>query len=563
MTAQTHSSDENLAWDVVCDVIVVGSGGSGLTAATLAHDGGSDVVVLEKADQVGGTTAVSGGVMWLPGNGHMTQGNAAAERDESTAALKYMRALTEMSTDLETYEELIAAFVDAAPAALRYLEAYTPLRTSIVEGLADYYHSFGVAGSVASGRSVEPVPFAVGEELPDWRGRLASRGTLMSLGATTTLAEDIAKPNRILEAELERREREDVRSKGAALVAMLLKGLLDRGIEPGLGMTVDDLVIADDSTGRVVGVSAVHDGTVMRIGARRGVVLACGGFEWNASMVRTHLGDEVVPLTPPNNVGDAVTMSLRAGAELGQMTSFWGQPAMFDPTVLVDGVPVGQFEWGRGAASSLIVDRSGNRFANEALPYHDFSRQLATRGSGGQRFPDLPPAWMIFDARVKRSMRLLSMEADDEAPAWVARAATVADLGRLIGLPDDALAATVRRFDADARVGVDRLYGRTAEGMTGPGRVRPLVEPPYFALPIYSGAIGTAGGPRTDADGRVVRQGGGIVPGLYAVGNAAASPLGGVYPGGGGTIGPAVVFAYRAGRDAASRSPLPLAVHSR
>lgn len=502
---------------------------AGLTAATLAHDGGSDVIMLEKAEQVG-ERQLSPAVMRLPGNDHMNHGEVGAERNESTAAIDYLRTLNERRTDSAPYEALIDALVDTVREALHYLEAYTPLRTSVVEGLADYYHSFGVAGSVASGRSVEPVPFAVGQELPAGRGRLASWGTPMSLGAMTTLAEDIAKPNRSLGAELDCRESEDVRSKALRLSPCCSGGLLDRGIEPRLRMTVDDLIIADDATGTVVGVSAVHDGTVIRVAARRGVILSCAGFELNASVVRTHLGDEVVPLTPPNNVGDAVTMSLRAGAELGRMC-FWGQPAMSDPTVLVDGVPVGQFEWDRRAASSLIVDRSGNRFANEALPFHDFSCRLAARGSGGQRSPDRSPAWMIFDERVKRSMQLLSIEAGDERAAVGRPRCNDRRSRPMIGLPDDALTAMVQRFDADARAGVDRQFGRTAEGMTGPGRMHPLAEPPFFSAADllqrhhcrrWPAHRCRRPGPSTGRRDR---------PGLYAVGNAADSSLGGAYPG--------------------------------
>jgi succinate dehydrogenase/fumarate reductase flavoprotein subunit len=326
---------------------------------------------------------------------------------------------------------------------------------------------------------------------------------------------------------------------------MLLRGALDRGIDIVLATRVVELVL---DAGRVGGVRTerASGGAGEVLHATGGVVLACGGYEWDRQLLRDSVGYDVEPLTPPNNVGDGLRLALAAGAELANMRGYWGQPAMIDPTL--PEAERRQFEWARGAPSSLVVDRSGARIGNEAAPYHDFSRIIgaAARGAG------TAPAWMIFDHRVKSSRQILSMSPDSPAPAWLAAAPTLGELAEGIGVPPAALTATVERFNQHAAHGSDPDFGRTERGMTGPGRVRPLVESPFYALPLFPGTIGTNGGPSTDSWGRVRRAGGGFVDGLYAVGNAAACPLGDVYPGAGATLGPAVVFAFRAGRHVAT-----------
>ncbi len=315
---------EATGWDEVVDVVVVGSGGAALTAATLAADTGAQVTVMEKAAMLGGTTAVSGGVMWLPRNHHMA---AAGIDDDREDALAYLEAVTADRSD----PAMFGAFVDSAPEAIAYLEGHTPLRTTALALFPDYYFPYGFPGRRQGGRSVEPVPFAVGRELPDWRDRLVSRGTLMSLGSYTTLAEDLfGGGDEGLAAELARREAEDTRPKGAALIAALLKGLLVRGVDVRLASPVRELV----HHGRAVtGVVAECDGRRRAVGARQGVVLACGGFEWNPDLVRSYVGYEVLPLSPPNNVGDGLLMAADAGAQLANLGSYWGTPAMLDPAI--------------------------------------------------------------------------------------------------------------------------------------------------------------------------------------------------------------------------------------
>ena len=531
-------------WDRVVDVIVVGSGGAALTAATLAHDGGAEVLVLEKADMIGGTTAVSGGVVWLPQNHHMAEVGIPDSRED---ALAYLRRLT---CGHEHDPVVLEAFVDTAPELLAYLEANTPLRMQPVANFPDYFFPYDVPGKRWGGRSCEPLPYAVGDEIPEWRDRLVTRGTLMSLGANTMLAEDFAEITEELQAELARREAQDIRTKGAALIAMLFKGLLDRGVTVQLESPVRELVVID---GAVIGARAEVNGATVLVGARKGVVLACGGYEWNPEMVKAFIGYEVQPLSPPNNVGDGLVMAMEAGAQLANMTSYFGQPAMFDPEISRDGNLVPQFEWGRGAPGSIIVNRAGVRFGNEAMPYNDFPKAFGWYDATSNTFPNEGPGWMIFDQGVRDSTRILSMHPGQPTPEWVPVAGSIGDLADLIGVDRANLESTVALFNEHASAGADPAFRRTELGLMAPGAVRPLDRGPFYAVVIWPGALGTNGGPRLDANGQVRGYRTRVIDGLYAAGNTAASAYAWAYPGGGATIANGMVFGFRAGRHVATR----------
>lgn len=541
---------DTIAWDRVVDVVVVGSGGAALTAATMASDSGAEVLIMEKADMLGGTTAVSGGVAWLPGNHLMEKAGIADSREE---ALAYLRRV---AGGREPDPELLEVYVDTAPEVLRYLEDHTPLKTHIAP-LPDYYWAWGFTGHrPMPARAVEADPYPVRKDLPEWADRLVKRGTLMSLGAATTLTEDMMPESPELLEELRRREEEDIRPKGAALVARLLKGLLERGVEVMLETPVSSLVT--DDSGDVVGVMAQQGSPTLRVGARRGVVLACGGFEWNPELVRAHIGYDVKPLSPPNNVGDGLIMAARAGARLANLDSYWGTPVMFDPEITRDGAPVPQFEWGRGAPASIIVNRKGVRFANEALPYNDFPKAFGIFDPEEVEFPNAGPGWMIFDRTVRDSQRILSMMPGQPDPDWVIAADSIGELAERIGVDRAALVATVARYNEHARLGEDPEFRRHEIGLMSPGQVAPIEQPPYYAVEIHPGTLGTNGGPQIDRNGQVRRLGGGVIGGLYAAGNVAANAFGWAYPSGGGTIGNAIVFGFLAGRHAGSRPARPI-----
>ena len=261
--------------------------------------------------------------------------------------------------------------------------------------------------------------------------------------------------------------------------------------------------------GAIVGVRAEHEGRDVWVGARRGVVLACGGFEWNAEMVRGFIGYDLAPLSPPNNVGDGLVMAEEAGAQLANMGSYWGTPAMFDPAITLDGEPVPQFEGGRGMPGSIVVNGHGARFANEAMPYNDFPKAMGAFDPTRLEFPNESPAWLIFDHTAKESTQILSITPGRPAPDWVAQAESIGALAERIGLDPEALTATVERYNKFAAAGEDPDFERHRLGLMGAAPLRPIEDGPFYALAMYAGALGTNGGPKVDADAQVVSTSGG------------------------------------------------------
>ena len=537
-------------WDREVDVVVLGSGAAGLTAATLAHDGGAEVLLLEKADVLGGTTGVSGGMPWVPMNRHMADVGVDDSRED---ALRYIRRLTH---GREPDPALVEMYVDTAREVVEYLESKTPVRMYAPSTFNDYFE--GIPGGKPAGRSIEPVPYDARTELGAWAEKTRTSPHLARL-----TMEEGAKYLRGGEAPdfemIAKREADDVRCGGPALVAMLVKGLLDRGVAMETGTAGRDLVVVD---GEVVGVAVEHDGATQMIRALRGVVLACGGFEWNDDMVRAFIGRELFPLSPPQNEGDGHRMAMEAGAALANMTSFWGQPALLDPNVEFEGNPLYQMGTARSIKGVILVNRNGRRFVNEGVTYQDFPKALGAYDPVALDYPT-ENVWLIFDQTVKDTNVILpSVLPGEPAPEWLTRADTIRGLAEQIGVDPDALEATVARWNEQVAAGEDTDFHRGTvrfeTHMSGrfpsPADCLGAVErPPFYAMPLYDGTLGTNGGPRVDEHARVLRHDGSVIPGLYAAGNASASVFGPAYPGGGATIGPALTFGYLAGRHAASR----------
>jgi 3-oxosteroid 1-dehydrogenase len=537
-------------WDRVVDVVVLGSGAAGLAAATLAYDGGADVLLLEKADLIGGTTGVSGGMPWVPMNHHMADVGVSDSRED---ALLYIRRLTH---GREPDPALVELYVDTAPEVIEYLEAKTPLRFYAPSTFNDYFE--GIPGGKPAGRSIEPVPYDARTELGEWADRARTSPHLARLtmeeGAKYLRGDEPPDFGVIMQ-----RETDDIRCGGPALVASLLKGLLDRGVTIETGSAATDLVVVD---GEVVGVLVEHDGSTELIGTDKGVVLACGGFEWNDDMVRAFIGREVFPLSPPHNEGDGHRMAMEAGAALANMTSFWGQPALLDPEVDFEGNLLYQMGTARSAKGVILVNRNGKRFVNEGVTYQDFPKALGAYDPVALDYPT-ENVWLIFDQHTKDATVLLpSILPGSEAPEWMTRASTIQELAGEIGVDADALEATVTRWnehvaageDPDFHRGTVRFESHMSGSFPTPERVLGAIDTaPFYAMPLYDGTLGTNGGPRIDEHARVLRHDGSPIAGLYAAGNASASVFGPAYPGGGATIGPALTFGYLAGRHAASR----------
>lgn len=557
-------------WDRIVDVVVVGSGAAALTAAITAADAGCAVEVLEKTDKVGGTSAFSGGMPWVPMNDHMGEAEVDDSREE---ALEYLEVVTKGRAPDPA---LLEHYVDNAAAAFRYIESATPLRFTPSRAFSDYYAD--KPGGKPRARSLDTAPYDVIGELGEWAGRVRetphmpmglTQDELASAGSApdprNTYVGDGTDAPVDLMALMEERANAGLRTLGVGMVGALLRGALDHDVVISLGTPARELVREGED---VVGVVAEHDGAAVRIGARRGVVLAAGGFEWDEELVRAFLGvPQVNPLSPPHNVGDALRMGLSVGAMVANMSVAWAYPVAYDGVSTYEGKPLSILATPRQEPGCITVNQSGKRFVNEGVTYMDMPRTHRTYDPTTQSYPNESPVWMVFDQRVRDRLHMADVHPGDPTPDWVKEAPTIGELAKLIDVPPANLEAELARYNENAAKGEDPDFGRGTvwwEGWTtgGPSPEKSLAtieEAPFYAMPLYDGILGTAGGLLVDPDARVRAMAGGVIPGLYAAGNTAASIFGPGYPGGGSTLGPAMTFGYLAGRDLGRRDARRLA----
>jgi 3-oxosteroid 1-dehydrogenase len=536
------------AWDKAADVVVVGSGSAALAAALAASVGGASVIVLEKAAVLGGTSAMSGAGTWIPANHHML---AAGMSDSEDDALTYLRAVAPEGWHAEE-EPLWRAFVAHAPAMLRFVEAHTPLEFELVHHPDLYVEA---PGGKLTGRMVSPRAISR-NLLGPWRDRIRSSTapqifTYRELVVGTVISKPVATVSRMLPTLIRRWLTRGV-GMGHALVTGLLKGCLDHGCEI-LAETPAQRLIADDG-GRVVGVAAESAGRALAIQARKGVVLATGGFEWDAELVARHFPGEA-PLngSPSTNTGDGHKMAAAVGARLARMD----QANIYAVTNTV-------YEGRRHAKPlnelfkphCLLVNRHGKRFVNEGDP--NIGVELDARDpQTGQ--PIHLPCWRIFDAQYAARNRL-SMKFGRTDPSWFRSAGTIEALAAKIALDPATLHATVERFngfvqagkDADFRRGEtawERFYTPDRKQHPRIGALGTVEQPPFYAAPYLRGILSTKGGPRTNERGQVLRPDGSIIGGLYCAGVAMANPIGSKAVGAGTTIGPCLTWGYICGQN--------------
>jgi 3-oxosteroid 1-dehydrogenase len=538
-------------WDKEADVVVIGSGGAGLVAALAARDSGASVVVLEKSATVGGTTAVSGGVVWVPTNHHMAEVGIPDSRDE---ALVYMKRLS----DGRGEDKLIETYVDQAPAMLRFVEKAASIPFTALARYPDYHPEF--PGGKPGGRSLDPGLFD-SNELGDWKKHLRKSPIFGMTAMSVTEATDwgvFASPLKLPFKLLAERYSKGFVCYGAALIGRLLKALLDQGVQPLLGVAARELVVEE---GRVVGLRAEQGGRDLLVRAKKGVILASGGFEWNSQLVQQFLGGVVThPNSPPGNDGDGLKMAMSVGADLGNMNEAWWCPSVVIPGEEYDGRQLNRGDFAiRSMPHSIIVNRRGVRFVNEAQNYNDLMKPFFAFEPNAYERPNLP-AYLVLDQAFLDKYALLTIMPGQKPPDWLPRADTLEELGRKVGIDPAALAATVARFNRFAEQGVDEDFHRGTslyDKFYGDPEHAPnpnlgtLCKPPYFALEVHPGTIGTKGGARVTVDAQVLRVGGQPIEGLYAAGNVIAAPAGSGYPGAGATIGSAMTFGYLAGRHAA------------
>ncbi|MDI6097417.1 FAD-dependent oxidoreductase [Actinoplanes sp. NEAU-A12] len=524
-----------MAIEEAFDVVVVGSGAAGMTAALTAAHHGLKTVVVEGATVYGGSTARSGGGLWLPG----------------TEAATYLKHVTGDEVPAGRRDALL----EHGPAVLAFVREHTPLEFAKVPGYPDYHPE--APGGLAEGRTVEPRPLDVRRVAADLDTlappyRAAPSGMAVTAVDYRWLSLGLRHPRSALTAIRLAAGRFQGRrlTMGQALAAGLRAGLRAAGVPVRLGTPMTSLVTAQ---GRVTGVRCGES----RLTARLGVVLTSGGFEHNERMRREHQGlgiEGTVGAT--GNTGAGIEAGRRLGAALDLMDEAWWGPAL----PLTGGPYFCLAE--RNLPGSLIVDGTGRRFANEAAPYVDFVHVMLGRTGSGTHCP----TWLITD-RTYRD-RYLFAGHPPRAPlprrwfdAGVAhRADTLDGLAGRIGVPAGSLRETVERFNGFAVNGRDEDFGRgdsAYDRYYGDPRqhpnpcLGPLRKPPFHAFALIPGDLGTKGGLRTDERARVLRPDGTAIPGLYAAGNASASVMGRGYAGAGATLGPAMTFGYLAALDLA------------
>lgn len=556
-----------------CDVLVAGSGAAGFAAALTARGEGLDVLMVEKEPLFGGTTAYSAGVIWIPANGAQA---AAGLGDSPEAALAYLTA----HVGNRLHRAKAEAFVTRAREMLAHFERQQLVSFTLVPTWADYHPD--EPGGSQGGRSLAPEGFD-GAKLGTWFDKLRPPlKTMTVFGGMMVGRLDLPhvfnmqrspKAAAYVAGMLAQHAVQRLTHKrgtrlvnGNALVARLAWCAFQRDIPLWLSTPVVEVI--HDGT-RVTGAIVAREGERMRIVARRGVVLACGGFPANDALTaqlypHRAQGKTHQRLPPPGNTGDGLALAAGAGGYLDDNVH---HPAAWAPVSLVpqgDGtsLPFPHF-FERGKPGYIAVDRRGRRFVNEAQSYHVFVPALAEACAGDAEIE----GWIVCDHRAIRKFGLgaLGPRPMRIAPylksGYITRAASIAELGAACGIDPARLQETVARFNQHAAAGHDPEFHRGQDsyqrfnGAAGHGPnpcLAPLDHAPFYAVRVLPAELGTFAGIATNADAQVVDKTGAAIPGLYAVGNDAASVMGGTYPGAGITIGPGMTFGYIAGKHVAS-----------
>lgn len=561
-------------WDEEVDWLVVGSGAAGMTSALRAADLGARTLVVEKSSRYGGSTAMSGGAIWVPANPGMAAQGVPDSREEGLRYLEHIVAGRVPSARL-------AAYVEAAPRMVGYLAERSHVAFEPVPAYCDYYAE--APGGKPGARTIEPPEFdalRLGAERTHQRPGLEHSRPLhfMSIKASevpTLLRGGL--PRLLLVARKAAGYYLNVSARcsgagntcytlGAALVARLRLSLLDRGVSLWRDSPLRELIRQD---GRVAGALIERNGRPVRVRALRGVMLAAGGFEKNAALRQRYqempIGAEWAAGCPANE-GDAILLAEQIGAALDLMDQAWWCPVFMaagdsGPRVIV---------MEKGMPGSILVDAAGRRFMNESSPYNDFVKGMyAAHRTGTAAIP----AHLVFDATFRQRYPVGPVRPGSIQPdaalrpvlreQFLARADSLAGLAAAIGVDPAGLEATVSRFNGFARRGRDEDFGRGetlsdryySDPAVSPNPcLAPLETPPFYAVKVYPGDLGTKGGIVTDRDARALDVSGQPIPGLYAAGNCSASVMGETYPGAGGTIGPAMVFGFLGAEHACASS---------
>lgn len=559
-----------------CDVLVIGSGAGGFSSAITARKSGSDVIIIEKEDKCGGTSALSGGFLWIPGNSKNLE---SGQEQDAADAFRYLSG--ELSNFFD--ERRTRAFLENGPDMVEFFETQTEVKFDGSQ-LPDYHPD--EPGASQGRRSIVARPFDIrklGARMRDLRPPLKSITFLgMMLNSTNEVQHFVNATRSVASASLVVKRlfrhmyhllaygRAVHVSSGNTLIARLAKSALDLGIEIRTGCPAKQIIVAD---GAVAGALVETPNGTRRILARQGVVVASGGFPHDLARRlelfphETQTGRSVhVSPAPVGNTGDGIRMAETAGAVFSTATA---QPAAWIP---VSKVPLegGRFLVfphliDRQKPGVVMVDQEGKRFCNEANSYHDVASQMI---ANCQAYPETA-AWMIADSR---TLKRYGMGFAKPFPfptgslvkrGYLLKGRTIEELAAAAGIDGKGLRAAIDSYNRSASLGEDDLFGRGTgaynryfgdQTIERNPCIGPIEVAPFYAIKVTPGDLGTFQGIQTDEFSRAIGPGSAPIEGLYVVGNDAVSIMGGHYPGGGITLGPAMTFGFIAGRHAAQRA---------
>ncbi len=553
-------------WDHSVDLLIAGSGGGGMAAALAALDSGIEPLVLEKQALVGGSTGLSGGMVWLPNNPLMRADGIADSHEDGLAYFDDVVGDIGAASSPARRE----TFLTAGYEMINFLTR-KGVRFVRCPGWSDYYPNH--KGGNESGRAIECVPFDAAA-LGDWRdkvqpsmaksygGFVLKTNELRSVQYFNRSPRAFAVAMRVFArtraAWLRRRE---MLTNGASLIGQMLKVLIDLRGDPPIwtDAAMADLIVED---GRVVGARVSRGGAELNVEARKGVLLAAGGFSRNADMRRRYSGDQPNEgrwsIANAGDTGEVLQTAMGLGAKTDLLDEAWWLPSIF----IADGGDAARaLGSGRQRPGAIYVDGTGKRFCNESNSYVEVGKAMYANKA--------VPCWMVFDEGYIRRyvsganpFKKRSLPEELIERGAVLRGTTIADLARQIDVPADALEQTVKRFNGFAVKGLDPDFGRGQSAyndcLGDPGyrpnaALGPLERPPYYATRVLPADVGTCGGVITNEHAQVLDEDDCVIDGLYATGNITATVMGRNYLGAGGSIAYTMVFGYVAARHAAGR----------
>ena len=554
-------------WDKSVDLLIVGSGGGGMVAALATLDAGLEPLVVEKQSLVGGSTGLSGGMVWLPNNPLMRRDGIQDSHEDGLAYLADVVGDIGAPSSPARREVFLTAGSEMITFLLR-----KGVRLVRCPGWSDYYPNH--KGGNAAGRGVEGIPFDAAE-LGNWSdkvqpamarnfGFVVLTNELRSVQyfnrAPRAFAVAVRVFARTMAARIRRRE---MLTNGASLIAQMLTALIGLGDgEPPLwtNAAMEDLIVED---GRVIGARVKRDGSTLYIEARRGVLLAAGGFGHNADMRRRYSGDQPNEgkwsIANPGDTGEVLQTAMCLGAKTDLLDEAWWLPSVF----IADGGPAAKsLGSGRQRPGAIYVDATGRRFCNESNSYVEVGKAMYANKA--------VPCWMVFDegyvgryASGANPLKKRRLPEELIERGAVIRGKTISDLARQIDVPADELEHTIQRFNQFAAKGLDPDFGRGQSAyndcLGDPGyrpnaAVGPLERAPYYATRVLPADVGTCGGVITNEHAQVLDEKERVIEGLYATGNTTATVMGRTYPGAGASIANTMVFGYVAARHAAGRT---------